>query len=95
MGRNAVAVAWAASRVGRMPRLNADCIQVPVSSSRIRIIDAAFVDAAHRAGLPVHVWTVNAAAEMTALLELGVDGIMTDRPSLLRNVLQARGRLVG
>ena len=94
MGRNAVALAWVASRLGRMPRLNADCIQVPQSSNRIRVVDAAFVAAAHRARLQVHVWSVNAEAEMTALLELGVDGIMTDRPSLLRDVLQARGRLL-
>lgn len=92
MGRNAVAVAWAASRFGRMPRFNADCIQVPVTSNRIRVVDAAFVRAAHRAGLQVHAWTVNIAAEMTRLLELGVDGIMSDRPSTLRSVLIGRGQ---
>jgi glycerophosphoryl diester phosphodiesterase len=79
-----------------MPRLNADCIQVPVSASGFRIVDTGFVDAAHRAGLPVHVWTVNSTDEMTRLLDLGVDGIMSDRPTLLRSLLQRRGEwLVG
>ncbi|TMB92309.1 MAG: glycerophosphodiester phosphodiesterase [Chloroflexi bacterium] len=92
MARNAVAIAWAAARLGRMPRFGADCIQIPVSSNGIRVVDAAFVRAAHRAGLQVHVWTVNLAAEMTRLLDLGVDGIMSDRPSLLRTVLIGRDR---
>src|SRR5207302_10261515 len=93
-GRNAVGRGWVASRYRRMPRLNADSIQVPQSSNQIRVVDAAFVAAAHRDRLQVHVWSVNAEAEMTAVLEIGVDGIMTDRPSLLRDVLQARGRLL-
>ena len=47
---------------------------------------------AARHGLPVHVWTVNEAAEMTRLLDLGVHGIMTDVPTVLRDVLVARGQ---
>ena len=90
MGSVAVAAAWAASRAGYMPRLNAACIQVPVRSRGVRIVDAAFIRAAHRARLLVHVWTVNTTAEMEALLDLGVDGVMTDRPSLLRSLLQQR-----
>ncbi len=87
MGPRAVAVARAASLSGRMPRQGADCIQVPVRRARIPIVTARFVRAAHRAGLPVHVWTINDEASMRALLALGVDGIMTDRPRLLRDVL--------
>ena len=49
------------------------------------------MNAAHRAGLPVHVWTVDDQAEMEFLLDLGVDGIMTDRPRVLKQVLEARG----
>lgn len=91
MGRMAVAIAYAASRTGIMPTLNADCVQVPALWRGVRIADARFVAAAHRAGLPVHVWTVDERAQMEALLDLGVDGIMTDRPRVLRSVMQARG----
>jgi glycerophosphoryl diester phosphodiesterase len=73
-----------------MPRMHADCLQVPQRWGVLRI-DRRFVKAAHRAGLPVHVWTVDDAAEMEILLDLGVDGIMTDRPRLLKQVMEARG----
>jgi glycerophosphoryl diester phosphodiesterase len=46
---------------------------------------------AKRLGLPVVVWTVNARADMAALIERGVDGIITDRPDVLREVMAARG----
>ena len=91
MGPRAVAVARTCALGGRMPRQGADCLQVPIRSGRIPIVTASFVRAAHRAGLPVHVWTVNEPATMHALLELGVDGIMTDRPRVLRDVLADRG----
>ena len=91
MGPRAVAVARLAAAGGRMPRLGADCVQVPRRSGPLPIVTPRFVDAAHRAGLPVHVWTVNDATAMHELLDLGVDGIMTDRPRLLRDVLAARG----
>lgn len=95
MGPAAVTAAWLASRRGVMPRMGADCVQVPVRAGRVTIIDRAFVDAAHRAGLPVHAWTINAASEMNRLLDLGVDAVMTDRPRLLRDVLRARGQWHG
>jgi glycerophosphoryl diester phosphodiesterase len=94
MGPRAVTAARAAALCGHMPRQGADCVQVPLRSGRIPIVTAGFVRAAHRAGLPVHVWTVNAEASMHDLLDLGVDGIMTDRPRLLRDVFAARGLAV-
>jgi glycerophosphoryl diester phosphodiesterase len=48
----------------------------------------------HRRGLRVHVWTVNAAAQMTQLLDMGVDGLVTDQLSTLREVLTQRGKWV-
>ena len=68
--------------------------QVPVRFGLIPVTTAGFVQAAHRAGIEVHVWTVDHAAEMHRLLDLGVDGIMTDRPDTLREVLTGRGQWV-
>jgi glycerophosphoryl diester phosphodiesterase len=50
-----------------------------------------FVAAAQRAGLPVHVWTINEETTITELLDLGVDGILSDRLRLLSDVLTRRG----
>jgi glycerophosphoryl diester phosphodiesterase len=67
-----------------------------VRYGRIRVVTPRFVAAAHRSGLPVHVWTVDDPAEMEALLDAGVDGLMSDRPSRLRDVFESRGlRLAG
>ena len=57
----------------------------------MRVVDRRFLAVAHRRGLHVHVWTVDDAVEMKLLLDLGVDGIMTDRPAVLKEVLQERG----
>lgn len=65
-------------------------LQVPPSQSGIPVVTADFVADAHRRGLAVHVWTINDRAEMERLIDLGVDGIMTDRPTLLQQVLDDR-----
>ena len=65
-------------------------LQVPASWRGRPLVDAAFVRRAHERGLPVDVWTVNDAPSMHRLLDLGVDGLMTDAPSLLRQVLLSR-----
>jgi len=67
-------------------------LQVPPSYEGVTVVDAAFLCAAHEAGMAVHVWTIDEPGEMTALLDLGVDGIMTDRPSVLAGVLAADAR---
>jgi glycerophosphoryl diester phosphodiesterase len=90
MGPRAVAFARAASLAGLMPRLGADCVQVPPRQGKIPIVTPRFVSSAQRAGLAVHVWTINDAPTMHALLDMGVDGLMTDRPRLLRDVFAAR-----
>jgi glycerophosphoryl diester phosphodiesterase len=53
---------------------------------------APLVARAHEAGLQVHIWTVNDRALMNSLLDLGVDGLMTDNTEVLREVLIARGQ---
>ncbi|HEY7103309.1 MAG TPA: glycerophosphodiester phosphodiesterase [Mycobacteriales bacterium] len=79
-----------ALRLGALRRTDAGCAQVPPGLLRIRVIDPRLVAAAHRRGLPVHAWTVNDPAEMHRLLDLGVDGIMSDDAPALRDVLVAR-----
>jgi len=63
-----------------------------VSHKGVTLVTEAFIDAAHRRGAQVHVWTIDDPTEMHRLLDLGVDGIMTDRPSVLREVLVQRGQ---
>lgn len=67
------------------------CLQVPVRHLKVEIVTPGFIAAAHRRGCPVHVWTIDDPAEMHRLLDMGVDGIMTDRPTVLRSVLEDRG----
>ncbi|NUP47141.1 MAG: glycerophosphodiester phosphodiesterase [Catenulispora sp.] len=74
-----------------LPALAADCLQLPPALGRIIVVDDRLLAAAHAAGLPVHVWTINDQAEMERLLDLGVDGIMTDRLDTLKTVLTKRG----
>lgn len=68
------------------------CVQVPRQHGRIRVVTANFVRRAHGLGLPVHVWTIDDADEMHALLDLGVDGIVSDRIDVLKTVLVRRGQ---
>ena len=65
--------------------------QVPIRQGPLTVVNAAFVARAHRLGIAVHVWTIDDESTMTRLLDLGVDGIMTDRPAVLKAVLQRRG----
>ena len=69
---------------------NIHAAQVPVSQGPLTIVDRKFVDAAHRADLQVHVWTIDDPVEMGRLLDLDVDGIMTDRPEILKKVMLDR-----
>jgi len=91
MGPQAVALARLTTASSVIRRLGADCIQVPINRGPIPIVTKRFVAAAHRAGLPVHVWTINEETTINELLDLGVDGIMSDRLHLLRDVLRRRG----
>ncbi|MFA9444789.1 glycerophosphodiester phosphodiesterase family protein [Egicoccus sp. AB-alg6-2] len=78
-------------RGGSRVRLRADVLQVPLRFGAIPIVDRRFLAAAHWAAMPVQVWTVNEPGEMHRLLDLGVDGLVSDRTRLLRDVLAERG----
>lgn len=70
----------------------APCAQVPTRFGETEVVTPAFVEEAHRRGMQVHVWTIDDAEEMVRLLDLGVDGVMTDLNQVLKDVLVARGR---
>ncbi|QKW26566.1 glycerophosphodiester phosphodiesterase [Streptomyces seoulensis] len=72
-------------------RRSAVAAQVPVAQSGVPVVDRLFVRAAHARGLQVHVWTINEPERMHRLLDLGVDGIMTDHIDTLRTVMRERG----
>jgi glycerophosphoryl diester phosphodiesterase len=72
-------------------RRSAVAAQVPESQSGIQVVDHRFVRTAHALGLQVHVWTINEPERMHRLLDLGVDGIMTDHIDTLREVMEDRG----
>ena len=91
MGRLAVTGAFLASRAGRMPQLSATRIQIPIHAGAVRLLDERFVAAAHTAGLAVDVWTINTEHDMRAVMDLGVDGIMSDKLELLKRVMVERG----
>ena len=80
-----------ALRFGRPRRPAANAAQVPVQQGPITVVTERFVRRAHALGIKVHVWTIDEPAEMHRLLDLGVDGIMTDKPQVLRGVFEQRG----
>ena len=81
-GPQEVARAVASATTRRAVTVAADALQVPP-----RVATRRLVTAAHLGDKQVHVWTVNDPAEMRRLLDLGVDGIVTDRPDLLNKVV--------
>jgi len=66
--------------------------QIPVKVGPVRVANTRIVQLAHDFGSPVHIWTIDDAKTMHQLLDIGVDGIMTDRPTVLRDVLLERGQ---
>ncbi len=79
------------SRIGlaRLYHPRAQAFQVPEYAGSLHIVTPRFIHAALARGLPVHVWTVNESADMLRLIEWGVDGIMTDYPDLLADILKS------
>ncbi|MBD3407791.1 MAG: glycerophosphodiester phosphodiesterase [Candidatus Lokiarchaeota archaeon] len=66
-------------------------LQVPKDSGRIEVVTQRFVDAAHERNIAVHVWTINDEETMGELIDMDVDGIFTDEPKLLIDILTERG----
>jgi glycerophosphoryl diester phosphodiesterase len=91
--------AFLAMPVGRAARIltggRVVALQVPHRHGRLPIVTAGLVRRAHAAGAHVHVWTVNDPAEMVELLDLGVDGLISDRTDLLKDLLVSRGQWSG
>lgn len=77
--------------MGRLPGRSKRAAQVPVKAGSVTVVNKRFVLSAHLSEIPVHVWTVNDRVEMERLLDLGVNGIMTDETALLRDVFVERG----
>ncbi|NLV55276.1 MAG: glycerophosphodiester phosphodiesterase [Acidimicrobiales bacterium] len=94
LGPKATAKLAAAAMGAPIRHLPAPCAQVPTHIRRKRLVTPRFVRTAHELGLQVHVWTIDDPDEMAALLDLGVDGVMTDRAEVLKDVLVDRGAWV-
>jgi glycerophosphoryl diester phosphodiesterase len=85
---------WAASGLGMESRLalSYQALQIPVSVHGLRILTPRLLEAAHRLGIAVHVWTIDQPSQMRELLDLGVDGLMSDYPDRLLDVVRTRTR---
>lgn len=86
-GPRAAMAMYAASRVGRSVHFGPEAYQLPFSVRGAQV-DGKLVDAVHRAGAHIHLWTVDEPADMRRFLDMKVDGIVTDRPDLLNEVLE-------
>ncbi len=82
---------WTAARFGRALRTRADALQVPEEFAFVAVADRKLVEAAEAGGRQVHVWTVNDPDHMGRLLDTGVHALITDRPDVLKQLMQERG----
>lgn len=96
MGPFEVARLYARSLGVPVGRGFAPCAQIPTSYlGLLDLTSERFLASAHEAGVEVHFWTIDDPTRMTELLDAGVDGIMTDLPAVLRDVLSSRGEWRG
>ena len=70
---------------------NDEAIQIPLEHSGVALDKKRLINSAQRRNMVVHYWTINDPEEMKHLIELGADGIITDRPDLMQNVLKEMG----
>ena len=78
--------------LGWIPGKAPTAAQLPPSYGPFSVMTKRVIRSAHRHQSAIHVWTIDDPDDMTRFLDLGVDGIMTDRPDLLRDVLVGRGQ---
>ncbi len=78
-------------RFGLLRHAVGNAAQIPVRQGPLTVLTKGLIERAHRLGIKVHVWTIDEHSEMNRLLDLGVDGVMTDRPAALREVFEQRG----
>lgn len=91
-----VLAVWSTAHEGApAPAANFSALQVPRAYGDVEVVTREFVTTAHDLDLAVHVWTVDDAAEMHALLDLGVEGVVTNRPTVLEQVLRSRNQARG
>lgn len=74
------------------PLVAVDAVQVPVTLGPFPLLTRRHIELAHTAGKQVHVWTINERQEMERLIALGVDGIVSDKADVLKDVLVKLGR---
>ena len=91
MGRLEILALRLASAGVPAPASAAACTQVPVRRAGLPLVDRRFVDVARRRSVAVHVYAINERPEMERLLDLGVGAILSDRPTLLKQVFTERG----
>jgi glycerophosphoryl diester phosphodiesterase len=90
VARMLTALSARSSRLVRRALTGVDALQVPERRGRLRIVTPRLIDAAHRHGVEVHVWTVNDPDDMRRLIDLGVDGLVTDRADVALELLHGR-----
>jgi glycerophosphoryl diester phosphodiesterase len=92
-GRAEIFGFWLAARAHAeaLISIEYEALQVPVRSGPLEVVTPRFVEAAHARGIAVHVWTIDDVAQMRWLIELGVDGIMTDQPRALADLAGSLG----
>jgi glycerophosphoryl diester phosphodiesterase len=89
-GQQSVAAFRFGGRLARPLLRELHCLQLPERFGRLPLVTSSTIRNAHALGKQIHVWTVNAADDMRRLLDLGVDGIVSDRADVLRDVLAER-----
>jgi glycerophosphoryl diester phosphodiesterase len=78
-GQRALYRSWVGLSPGRVPYR---AFQVPEQAGRLTVVTSRFIRAVHKRDISIYVWTVNEEADMRRLFDLGVDGIITDRPDI-------------
>lgn len=91
LGTSGVMRFYLGARMGLHQRFAAGCVQLPTHYRGLPLVTRQTVDHAHETGLKLHVWTINDRAGIDHLLDLGVDGIMSDDCRTLKSVMTERG----